>query len=318
MVQATYYSRMTTCSTPKKTPSSSVVGENETVHLFVRDLTVLDYAYFDAEQGPLGGSLDVDVTFIGDLDDEGVVFDFSRAKKAVKQVIDELCDHRFVVPQKFTKTLKHGRLEFAAQYGQNKSLQYCCPAEGLCVLPIEKVSTADIKAYLEVEVLKMMPPNVDAVELTFREENLGEAPSYRYTHGLKQHYGNCQRLIHGHRNRVDVRVEGEVAGDMEKRIGEFWKNIHLAFPENITSAGFIVGQRQTQLKTISLEYVSSQGRFDITLPGSEVYVMPFETTVENIARHLRDCVQGWVGAAKHVQVFAYEGIRKGAHSSSKA
>ena len=298
-------------------PLSSVVGENETVHLFVRELTVLDYAYFDPQHGPVGGSLDVDVTFVGDLDEEGVVFDFSRAKKAVKKVIDDGCDHRLVVPKKWVTPCEDGRLEFKASYGDGKTFTYRCPEVGLCILDVDVITTEVMRDHLEMEVMKVMPENVDLVELQFREEELGHSPSYRYTHGLKQHYGNCQRLLHGHRNRVDVFVDGERAIELESKISELWKNIHLAFPENIKNENIIIGQRQSHLDRVHLSYTSNQGQFDLDIAGHEVYVMPYETTVENIARHLRDTVQSWVAPTAKVQVFAYEGIRKGAHSSSK-
>jgi 6-pyruvoyl-tetrahydropterin synthase len=307
----------TTTKTMSSSPMSSVVGENETVHLFVRELTVLDYAYFDDDFGPVGGSLDVDVTFVGDLDEEGVVFDFSLAKKAVKTVIDDGCDHRLVVPKKWVTPCEDGRLEVKATYGEGKTFSYKCPDVGLCILDVDEITVEVMRDHLEMEVMKVMPENVALVELQFRQEELGTGPSYRYTHGLKQHYGNCQRLLHGHRNRVDVLVNGRRSEELEVRVANLWENVHLAFPENIISEGFVLGQRQSQLDRIHLSYVSSQGQFDLDISGHEVYVMPYETTVENIARHLRDTVQSWVGSSDKVQVFAYEGIRKGAHSSTK-
>jgi len=165
--------------------------------------------------------------------------------------------------------------------------------------------------------MKVMPENVDLVELQFRMEALNGSPEYCYTHGLKQHYGNCQRLLHGHRNRVDVLIDGQRSMEMEAKIAEMWSDVHLAFPENILTEGISVSQRQLEINTIALSYVSLQGKFDLEIQGSEVYVMPYETTVENIARHLRDKVQSWVGPDHKVQVFAYEGIRKGAHSSTR-
>jgi 6-pyruvoyl-tetrahydropterin synthase len=188
---------------------------------------------------------------------------------------------------------------------------------GLCILDVDVITTEVMRDHLEMEVMKVMPENVDLVELQFREEELHSAPSYRYTHGLKQHYGNCQRLLHGHRNRVDVMVNDQRSEQLESKVCELWRNVHLAFPENILTEGVVIGQRQSQLERIHLSYVSNQGRFDLDISGNEVYVMPYETTVENIARHLRDNVQSWVKDGDKVQVFAYEGIRKGAHSSTK-
>lgn len=304
-------------TSPSRQPASSVIGErNEVVKLFVRELTVLDYAYFDQERGSLGGSLDVDVTFVGLLDHEGVVFDFSLAKKAVKRIIDDLCDHRFVLPRKYVRSLGDGMVEVDANYGKGEKLLYRCPEEGVCLLDADAYSLPAMRAYLIKEVMKAMPENVDRVELDFRDEELGTAPHYRYTHGLKQHYGNCQRLLHGHRNRVDVFIDGQREEKLEARICEMWEDVHLAFPENIVETDIEIGRRQDHMELINLDYTSSQGRFSVTLPGKAVYVMPFETTVENISRHLRDAVQSWVGQDRHVEVFAYEGIRKGSRSST--
>lgn len=291
-------------------------GSNETVNLFVREITVLDYAYLDPVEGPLGGSLDVDVTFTGDLDEEGVVFDFSLAKKAVKRVIDDLCDHRLVMPSRHAVALEGGVSRVTFKNGPSE-FTYTCPSQGLCLLDVDDFSVEAMKSYLEAETMKVMPENVDKVTLRFREENLGEAPHYRYTHGLKQHYGNCQRLLHGHRNRVDVTVDGEHRPDLEARICESWKNIHLAYPDNVVGDGHLLGQRQDHLNTIEIRYTASQGDFHAHLPGRDVYIMAAETTVENIGRHLRDRVQEWVGPDASVEVHAYEGIRKGSASASR-
>lgn len=301
-------------------PSPSVVGQNEVVRLFVRELTVLDYAYWDSRLGPLGGSLDVDVTFVGLLDHEGVVFDFSLAKKAVKTVIDDLCDHRFVVPKQLVQSQPENseassdEATFEASY-ENGDFFYRCPRQGLCAIDTETITLGAIKAYLEAEVMKVMPQNVDAVEIELREEELGDAPRYRYTHGLKQHYGNCQRLVHGHCNRVDVVVEGQRSLALENDVAARFSNVHLTFPENVISEGAIVGQRQGHLEQVELSYVSSQGQFYLRMPGCDVYLMPLETTVENISRHIRDCVQESL-QGERVHVCAYEGIRKGARSDS--
>jgi 6-pyruvoyl-tetrahydropterin synthase len=302
---------------PSGQPSTSVVGEhNEVVKLFVRELTVLDYAFFDPQRGVLGGSLDVDVTFVGLLDHEGVVFDFSLAKKAVKKVIDDLCDHRLVLPNSLVRDLGDGMIEVDTTYGRGNRLLYQCPEEGVCALDADAYSLPAMRVHLMKEVMRVMPENVDRVELDFRDEELGIAPHYRYTHGLKQHYGNCQRLLHGHRNRVDVFIDGQREPSLEERVCEMWKDIHLAIPENLVGEEHEVGRRQDHLDAVSLDYTSSQGRFSLTLPGKAVYVMPLETTVENISRHLRDLVQDWVGADRHVEVFAYEGIRKGSRSAT--
>lgn len=296
----------------------SAVKVEERVSLFVREITVLDYAYLDPSRGVLGGSLDIDVEFIGGLDEEGVVFDFSLAKKAVKKVIDDLCDHRLVCPRSSIKEDVEGRVKLEWNYGAGYSIKYDCPSEAVCVLETDQVDTKSMMSYLEKETMKVMPKNVERLVLHAREENLYGAPEYRYTHGLKQHYGNCQRLLHGHRNRIDVEVNGEKSLKWEESCAKNWNDIHLAFPENCPDQDLKMGSRQDHLQSVYVVYTSIQGKFEAWLPGSSVYIMPYETTVENISRHLCETVAeeaSKLEAIDSVKVWAYEGIRKGSLSS---
>ena len=48
--------------------------------LFVDNLTVLDFSYFHPTRGVVGESWIVDVELVGDLNDEGMVFDFGHVK----------------------------------------------------------------------------------------------------------------------------------------------------------------------------------------------------------------------------------------------
>lgn len=298
--------------------SEEQINVTQTINLFVRELTVLDYAYLDPMRGVLGHSLDVDAELIGAIDDEGVIFDFSYAKKAVKQVIDSICDHRLVVPKHAVKELNEKQSRVLFSFGSQNILDYLCPEQGLCVLENSTVTIGAIQSYLEQKVMEAMPENVQCVRLTLREEKFSEEQAiYHYSHGLKQHYGNCQRLLHGHRNKIDIKINGKKDLKMESFIAKEWNDIHLAFPENIQNQNIKIGQRQHHLDQITIQYISSQGEFKVTLPGKDVYIMPYETTVENISRHLAEKVKSILkaeGNASKVQVWAYEGIRKGAAS----
>jgi len=48
----------------------------------------------------VGESWIADVVLGGELDEQGMVFDFSHVKRAIKQVIDAQVDHRLVVPKR--------------------------------------------------------------------------------------------------------------------------------------------------------------------------------------------------------------------------
>ncbi len=57
--------------------------------LFVEGLTVIDCSFLHPDRGLVGESWSVNVSLHGDLDEEGVVFDFSHAKRQLKQPLTQ-------------------------------------------------------------------------------------------------------------------------------------------------------------------------------------------------------------------------------------
>jgi 6-pyruvoyl-tetrahydropterin synthase len=295
------------------------------ITLFYKNVTVLDYAFLNDDLGVVGDSLHVDVEFIGTTDEEGILFDFSHAKKKVKEIIDRDCDHRLVIPSNLA-TYNSSRASFEYSYGLNdKKLSYDTPREGICELPFSVVNLANLRAYLEQIVQREMPENVTGVNLELRSESFSKDDSvFQYTHGLKDHYGNCQRLFHGHKNTVHIDVNGERRTDLEHFLAKdlFKSHIHFCFWENVQNKEAIekiTGSKPVGIfkdcPAVEISYEANQGHFFGTVAGDEVYFLQEESTVENLSIHFARLIKSKLSEGDNVTVRAYEGIAKGAKTS---
>ncbi len=296
------------------------------ITLFYENVTVLDYAFHCYHKGLVGNSYKVHVEFIGHTDHEGILYDFSYAKKKVKEIIDRDCDHRFVVPTGITK-FEGNKAYTQFKFGvEALKVEYWCPSEGICEIPFKHVSKETLTTYLETIIQKEMPKTVDAVKITLEDEYQADHSFYfHYTHGLKDHYGNCQRLFHGHRNTVKISVNGERRKELEEYLARdlFSGCIHYVYWENVknkSELSKVCGMelpegRFENLSAIELEYQSSQGAFRAILPGSICYIMQTETTVENLSQHFAKVVKNMLNQNDQVVAVAYEGIAKGAKTT---
>ena len=292
------------------------------VTLFYDHVTVLDYAFLDHHLGVVGDSQIVDVELTGQTDDEGIVFDFSHAKKKVKEVIDRETDHRLVVPLDLIKP-EDGRIYLRHTFGfEDRVLEYSAPLEAVCEIPSSHVDHSNLKTFLEKKVLIEMPDTVQDVKLTFRSENNSDHVGYfHYTHGLRDHYGNCQRLFHGHRNTLIVEVDGVRRKDLEEKliVSEFQSNVHFCYFDNVVNKDDVfditLGKppigRVTGLEAVEICYNSSQGEYWGRIPGELVYFMPTETTVENLSVFFAKRIRSMIGPGPIIRVRAFEGIAKG-------
>lgn len=296
------------------------------ITLFYDHVTVLDYAFLDSHLGAVGNSLIVDVEFIGHTDHEGVVYDFSYAKKKVKEIIDRDCDHRFVIPKGM---LAHDKelLTFNYNFGPfSEAIKYRAPAQAFCEIPFRHVSYETVTAYLEERIMLEMPNTVEAVKIHLREEKLdSDQVVFHYTHGLRDHYGNCQRLLHGHRNTIEVWVNGNKRSDLEKNLVTelFSGNIHFCYWDNVVNKDEVITSegrsnpegRVTKTKNVQIKYQASQGEFIGEFPGTMIYILPIETTVENLSLYFAQLLKSQLGKQDIVRVRAFEGIGKGAIST---
>ncbi|MGB5543712.1 MAG: 6-carboxytetrahydropterin synthase [Gammaproteobacteria bacterium] len=275
--------------------------------LFVEELTVIDCAFLDARRGLLGASWLVDLELEGDLDEQGMLFDFGDVKPAIKAVIDRTVDHKLLVPTgapqlRIEQDPHETRLWFRTDHGE---LFHRSPAQALCLLDAPRIDTADVEKMLEQAARAEMPPNVNAVGLRLREEDIRGA-AYRYVHGLRQHAGNCQRIAHGHRSRVQILRNGERWESQERLLAERWRDIYLGSRSDLAARTEHQGVACYQFR-----YRAPQGEFELLLPQSRCDLLQTESTVECIAEHIVAELKTEDPEAL-IEVRAYEGVRKGA------
>ena len=129
------------------------------IALFYNNVTVLDYAYYDKMLGFVGHSLIVNVRFLGKKDEKGFLYDFSYAKKKVKEIIDRECDHRLVVPEGLISFEKRGEVHFISESADGR-LEYACPEQAICEIKGDQVTRDGLKNFLQDIVMKEMPDNI--------------------------------------------------------------------------------------------------------------------------------------------------------------
>jgi hypothetical protein len=174
------------------------------------------------------------------------------------------------------------------------------PKEAFSLLPWHAIELDTVAEHLSQQLTEQRPKNVHQVTLTLSGEAI-EGAAYGYTHGLKRHQGNCQRIAHGHRSRLHIFQQGMRQPTLEKQWATWLDNRYLLEEADITSQ---------ENDFLTCGYRAAQGDFSIMLPATLCAVLPGPTTVENIAAWLAKEVATQSGIATRIQ--AFEGINKGA------
>lgn len=275
--------------------------------LFVDQITVIDAAVLDRLRGLVGVSWIVDVALDGALDDQGMVFDFGPAKHAVKRVIDDTADHKLIVPLgapglELEQNGDETRLHFVDDAGAR--FFHRGPAAALCHLDTPSVEPGAVAELLRERLTAAMPANVTGIRLHLRDE-LIEGACYSYCHGLKKHAGNCQRIAHGHRSRLEIWVDGERSPAHERRWAGRWRDVYLG---NRADLAVDPGERRWRFA-----YTAEEGAFELELDANRCDLLDADSTVENIAAHIAASLKAEEPARRFL-VRAYEGVNKGAEA----
>ena len=282
--------------------------------LFVNQLTTLDFSFLCPNRGLVGETWLVDVELFGDLDEQGMVFDFGHVKKQVKASLDLLADHRLLVPTAHPSVevkSSGNRLEVRMTSSMAGTIECKAPAQAMLLVDAKEISIPVLTHLLEQSLLKGLPDNVSKVSLRLYTESIDGA-YYHYSHGLKKHLGNCQRIAHGHRSGLRIEVDGQHAPQFETRWATLWRDIYIATEEDLLDSLEDNGD-----KYYRFGYTSQQGYFELTIAARRCYLISTDTTVELLAQHMAQTTYEWLPDHAAVVITAFEGVNKGAIAEFK-
>ena len=275
--------------------------------LFVKQLTTLDFSYLCQKRGLVGETWIVDVRLSGELDEQGMVFDFGHVKKQVKASLDHLADHRLLVPANSAATTINRKDDsLNIQFQSNKGEIICqCPSQAALLIENNDISIANLKPWLEKTLIKELPDNVRSVELDIYPESIAGA-YYHYSHGLKKHLGDCQRIAHGHRSGIEIYVDEVRVPELESYWADCWRDIYIATREDLLNTTV-----SDNTEYHHFGYTSDQGRFELAIPSSCCHLIDTDSTVELLAEHIAKSLST-SRPSQTVKVVAFEGFNKGA------
>lgn len=292
------------------------------MQLFVDDLTVIDFSYLCKQRGIVGESWIVDVLLDGSLNEMSMVLDFAVVKKQIKAIIDDAVDHKLLLPmQEQAVTLAespyndgHQTVDFVSDIA---SYYLQSPACAFAAIDCLTITVPAVIEHLKAIILAQLPNNVEGLTLVLRPENI-PTDYYHYTHGLKLHDGNCQRIAHGHRSKIQILVDDKRDANLEAAWCKRWQDIYIASEADRISVDDIQLSAQA-MKDLTpdhqyFSYHAPQGRFDIAVDTKILDVVDCDSTVELLADFILRQVK-----AEHpelanntIKVIAYEGVAKGA------
>ena len=287
------------------------------MRLFVDNLTNVDFSYLCPERGLLGETWLAHIELTGTLDEQGMVCDFGIVKKQLRNWLDEELDHRLLVPTAYTgcqleADSSHNQINFAlsqesAQYGFASASRITTrsPHQAITAIPASRITPQSVALWCEQQLKDAFGPDVAKVALHFTPEEIN-TPFYHYSHGLKKHAGNCQRIAHGHRSKLLIWKNDQLDNTLISQWANTFNDIYLATEEDAT------GNHDGHWH---FSYQAQQGEFELSLPQNQCYMMTTDTTVEFIAQHIATQLKQQDPSASYT-VKAFEGIGKGAIASS--
>lgn len=275
--------------------------------LFVNQLTNVDFSYLDSHRGLVGETWLANISLEGILNEQGMVCDFGIVKKVVRQWLDETLDHCLLVPTlssslDLQQTDKQTSLSW--QYNAYE-LAVSSPQQAITFIEFETITPESVAAWSINKLRALLPDTIERITLEFVPENI-MGSYYHYSHGLKKHDGNCQRIAHGHRSTIEIYKNEIRMPQLEANWSKQWQDIYLGTEENIVEESTRGGDSY-----LTFAYEAPQGEFRLSLPKQRCDVITTESTVEQIAQTIANRLKA-EDPNSNYRVHAFEGFNKGA------
>jgi len=274
------------------------------MRLFVDQLTNLDFSYLDAKRGLVGETWLANIAMDGELDEQGMVVDFGDVKKQIRNWLDENIDHKLLVPTDSSAGTceEQNERQRIVWNGEQGTIITEAPTSSHTLINTHAISPDSVARWCTEKLKALFPSSVTKLHIDFICEKI-DGPFYHYTHGLKKHLGNCQRIAHGHRSKIDIWRGDDSALDLMQALAEEWRDIYIGTTEDCEDD-------PERPDNFLFKYEAQQGLFSLSIPKANCYLVDTESTVELIASHLAQRFsQNELGT---VTVKAYEGQNKGA------
>jgi len=262
------------------------------------------------------------VALIGQLNEQNMVLDFGVVKSQIKRIIDQEFDHKLHIAEDssalLNKQMQGDNLEIVYKTDALEHIFMSAPPSAYCFLQAEQVNIEEVLPLIRATIMRHMPENVKDIEINLRPEKITQA-YYHYSHGLKKHDGNCQRIVHGHRSKVDVFRDGQVCEEWQDYWAKRWKDIYIGSEEDLDQNllnQFCEEHALLHDDYVAFSYSASQGDYQLVCPASLTDVIDRDTTVECLAEFMLEVMQQ-TDKTSNLKVMAYEGVSKGAIAQSE-
>lgn len=120
-------------------------------------------------------------------------------------------DHRLLVPVNspgcFTQ-INGDELSIEFPLDSGALIIHHSPNDTVLLIESDIIDREKIGKDLQAQLKYVLPENVKEALITLRTEDI-DGFYYHYTHGLQKHLGQCQRIAHGHRSRIEIEIDGK-------------------------------------------------------------------------------------------------------------